>query len=81
MVTKCANPSCNASFQYLRGGKLFRVDLPHASAATANGHAALRPHRTSEYFWLCDECCSQLTLMVDEKGEIGVAKIRSARVA
>jgi hypothetical protein len=81
MVTKCANPSCNASFQYLRGGKLFRVDLPNASAATARADVGMRPDRTAEYFWLCDECCSQLTLMVDEKGEIGVAKIRSARVA
>jgi hypothetical protein len=76
MVRNCANPSCNASFHYLRGGKLFLVDLPQGPASE---DVAMRPHRTSEYFWLCDQCCRHMTVMVDEKGEIAVVTIRSAR--
>lgn len=71
MVTKCANPSCNASFQYLRGGKLFLVDLPRVPSLTG------RKERTAEYFWLCDQCCSELTVTVDASGQAAVAKART----
>jgi hypothetical protein len=47
MVTKCANPSCGASFQYLRGGKLFLVDLPRRPVESEGG---TQPPRTAEYF-------------------------------
>lgn len=72
MVTKCANPSCSASFHYLRGGKLFLVDLPRFSSSTG------RNGRTAEYFWLCDQCCSELTVTVDATGQAAVAKARAA---
>jgi hypothetical protein len=72
MVTKCANPSCGASFQYLRGGKLFLVELPRLSSQPGgNG-------RTAEYFWLCDQCCSELTVTVDAMGQAAVAKARAS---
>ena len=28
MVVKCANPSCGVKFRYLRGGKLFLLEMP-----------------------------------------------------
>jgi hypothetical protein len=68
MVTKCANPSCGASFQYLRLGKLFLVDLPSLSP----------PGRRSEYFWLCGRCCPELTVIVDASGQAAVAKARAS---
>ncbi len=71
MVTKCANPSCSASFQYLRGGKLFLVDLPRIPSLKG------RKERTAEYFWLCDRCCSELTVTVDASGQAAVAKART----
>jgi hypothetical protein len=48
MVTKCANPSCNVSFRYLREGKLFLVEPPPFEHA---GETEFQkgPHR-SEYF-------------------------------
>ena len=51
MLAKCANPSCTASFRYLREGKLFRLELVS--------------ERRYEHFWLCSDCCRTLTLAVD----------------
>ncbi len=78
MVTKCANPSCYASFQYLRRGKLFLLDLPRSSARTEEGGTNTDRQRTAEYFWLCDECSSQLTVIVDRNGQAAVARANTA---
>lgn len=78
MVAKCANPSCGASFQYLRGGKLFLVDLPRFSSQPAPANGAKHGARTAEYFWLCDRCCSELTVIVDGSGQAAVAKAHAA---
>ncbi len=78
MVAKCANPSCDASFQYLRGGKLFLLDLPRMSATTEEDGSSTNHHRTAEYFWLCNECSSQLTVIVDRNGQAAVAKAHTA---
>lgn len=72
MVTKCANPSCGASFQYLRRGKLFLVDLPRFTPSSGG------EGRRAEYFWLCDRCCSELTVTVDGSGQVAVAKARAS---
>ena len=72
MVAKCANPSCGASFQYLRGGKLFLVDLPRFSSPIAG------EGRRAEYFWLCHRCCSELTVTVDGSGQVAIAKARAS---
>jgi hypothetical protein len=31
MLTKCANPSCSASFRHLADGRLFRLETDHLS--------------------------------------------------
>ena len=80
MVTKCANPSCNASFQYLRGGKLFLVDL-HRSHSGSEPDRTGAPERSVEYFWLCDRCSSELTVTVDTSGRAAIAKTTSANCA
>ena len=33
MIAKCANPDCNVAFRYLRGGKLFLLDIPAGRGA------------------------------------------------
>ena len=75
MVNKCANPACGASFRYLRGGKLFLVDLPRSSPGPGNGSPVTRQGRTAEYFWLCDQCCSRLTVVVDQNGKATVGRV------
>lgn len=81
MLSKCANPQCTASFQYLREGKLFQIESGHDS-----GHAVgpqllegKRPTRRIEYFWLCGSCCAEMTLAY-EKGK-GVVTVPLQRPA
>jgi hypothetical protein len=80
MVTKCANPSCGASFRYLRGGKLFLLDLHRSSSGAERGNAAVKK-RAVEYFWLCDRCSSELTVTVDGDGRAAIAKAPPANCA
>ncbi|MGI9103478.1 MAG: hypothetical protein ACR2IF_13655 [Terriglobales bacterium] len=58
MLSKCANPDCSAHFHYLREGKLFQIDSAPGSRLASEGKA---PHRI-EYFWLCGDCASTMTL-------------------
>ena len=58
MVSKCANPFCNAPFQYLRGGKLF-IQGGYISAR----HDSHYPR--TEYFWLCESCARSMTLNLE----------------
>jgi hypothetical protein len=59
MVSRCANPSCDACFKYLREGRLFR--FPAANPATR-----IRANSVViEFWWLCPRCCSSMTLVED----------------
>jgi hypothetical protein len=64
MLSKCANPSCTTPFHYLRDGKLFQIDTSVGAPQNENSSAPSEskpPHRI-EFFWLCPECSSTLTL-------------------
>ena len=80
MLSKCANPACSAQFRYLHDGKVFRVDLEERAAGRtplrASGPASMPVNvagprlltsgaKRPEYFWLCGECCQQMTLGAD----------------
>ena len=68
MLGKCANPSCNVPFRYLRGGRLFLVDVPPMNPAErVNGFDRHKPHRT-KYFWLCSDCASTMAVAVNQEG-------------
>ena len=67
MLSKCANPPCSASFRYFRQGKLFRVETE------PSGQPAKAPGR-SEFFWLCDDCASHLTLEYDRHMSVVIVK-------
>jgi hypothetical protein len=69
MLSKCANPPCSASFRYFRQGKLFRVE----TEASGMVPTAKAPGR-SEFFWLCDDCASHLTLEYDRQMSVVVVK-------
>jgi hypothetical protein len=71
MVTKCANPSCNVSFRYLREGRLFLVETPPFEAA-GEPEFQVGPHR-SEYFWLCKRCAHTMTMTSDRAGHAVIA--------
>jgi len=64
MVSKCANPSCSATFRYLREGKIFHIaHRPGAAEIASNRRAS-----THERFWLCGECARKMTLISHAAG-------------
>jgi len=62
MLGKCTNPSCSASFRYLQEGLLFRLEADPA--------LRLRNPKQPEYFWLCQNCASVLTLGLSTEGKV-----------
>lgn len=65
MLTKCANPVCPTHFRYLERGTLFRYENDPRAAPD-------QTHR--EYFWLCVDCSSSLTLRLDAQGKVYVTE-------
>ena len=59
MLSKCANPVCSRQFMHLHEGKIFCLSpTPEVEAAAGRFAPSLY-----ERFWLCDECCKELTLV------------------
>jgi hypothetical protein len=74
MLSKCANPGCPAPFLYLHQGRLFRFDIGSDSpAGKSKLRAAQQTARNLEFFWLCDQCATRLTLSY-QKG-VGVKTV------
>ena len=81
MLSKCANPDCSASFQYLREGKLFQIDSDAADGRHGGPQVldGKRPSRRVEYFWLCGRCAAEMTLAFERgKGVIAIPRQRMA---
>ncbi len=78
MLEKCANPSCNVPFRYLRGGKLYLIDLAPPRTENVDPFDRHRPRRTT-YFWLCDHCATTMSVAVNGDGVAVVQPL--ARVA
>ncbi len=68
MLSKCANHDCAEIFRYLHLGKLFRIEVP-AATELASPHRK-KPVLRTEFFWLCESCAAQMTLVYS--GELGV---------
>jgi hypothetical protein len=69
MLSKCANPECGASFQYLGQGKLYEI----RPEPQLTGHQFFIPKKAagrSERFWLCTNCASVMTLAVDASRKV-----------
>ena len=66
MVSTCANPTCCKPFRYLRGGRLFLLEVA-ALEVTAEPLNAANP-RKREYFWLCEQCAPTTTITTDHNG-------------
>lgn len=72
MVTKCANPSCNAAFRYLKDGRLFLFEAPPRPSTSEPSVPETEFQESEihggEYFWLCEKCAKSMTLTSDESG-------------
>jgi hypothetical protein len=57
MLSKCANPRCEAKFRYLNEGKVFIADW--MVAKENDGDTCWK---RTEMFWLCSSCCNSFVL-------------------
>lgn len=75
MLSKCANPPCTASFRYFHQGRLFRMEVeapePDEAVLTHAGKAM----RRAEFFWLCDQCATRMTLEHSSDGSVVVKPV------
>jgi hypothetical protein len=75
MVSKCANPGCGAPFRYFHTGKLFRLDKEggyERRRMMGDDSDLKKPVRHIEFYWLCDDCASKMTLTFDKASGISV---------
>jgi hypothetical protein len=81
MLNKCANPTCANRFRSLRSGRLFQVESPthrhHHALPEDSPDYAPSPTRRLEYFWLCQDCSTALTLIYDPGSGITVVPAAS----
>jgi hypothetical protein len=62
MIAKCCNPSRDAVFRYLYYGRVFVL----ANDPAVGIETSKRP----EYFWLCQQCSSKMTLRLGEEAPV-----------
>ncbi len=83
MLSKCANPGCPTPFRYLHEGKLFRIhmdrDLTESLSNSGIDAEAKKPSRRVEFFWLCQSCSAEMTLIVQKGGGVTVLPLTSMR--
>lgn len=63
MLSKCANPECDAKFLYFHEGHLF-VTHGRAKQNPTTGDPAIHPR----FFWLCENCSLHMTVQFDVEG-------------
>lgn len=68
MLSKCANPSCDATLHYLREGKVFKIESDSDLFVVGDK----KPTRKVEHFWLCGPCSETHTLINDSADGIQV---------
>jgi len=73
MICKCANPACTVTFQYFRGGRIFRVDPRDRGPSKA--------FLQVEHFWLCEDCASGMSIVIDRSGNTRLQLLDDARAA
>lgn len=79
MLSKCANPLCEAPFRHLREGKLIRVE--HQGQAIRKRPASVRTQRPVEYYWLCGGCSPNVTLVFDKQQGLVIVPLLPPRSA
>jgi hypothetical protein len=84
MLSKCANPGCFAPFLYLHQGKLFRLDMEIGGVEGQLLGADAAPKQTTrriEFFWLCDDCAANMTLIFKKGAGVATKPLPVVRKA
>ena len=71
MVAKCANPHCQVPFRYFRNGRLFKIELCDKFSGDREEQSRFRCRR-AEFFWLCEGCSSNVTLVIHKAAVVVV---------
>jgi len=66
MLHKCANVACSVPFRKLSEGKLFQVETALPESHPLQRAGSSRKARKVEHFWLCNDCCTHLTLVFEK---------------
>jgi hypothetical protein len=75
MLSQCANPNCSRAFHYLSEGKLFQLELASGSPVHAGESGQRKRPRRLEFFWLCNDCAAQMTLISAPGSGVTVAPL------
>lgn len=62
MLNKCSNPPCAALFHTFEEGRLFRLE-PDPTLRSSQP-------KWIEYYWLCSQCASTMTLRLGDYGGV-----------
>jgi hypothetical protein len=68
MLARCINEHCNRPLYSFREGRLFQFEITSISLAASDEASAPfdeKPQRETVHFWLCGQCASQLTLILE----------------
>ena len=83
MISKCANPKCNVDFHYLRGGRLYRFDLPMPTEPckdVPNTICSRKPSHASVYFWLCRECAKKYSMRFSSRDGVSILPLNQDHI-
>ncbi len=80
MLSKCANPACDAKFQYLHLGKVFAIEYRNSTRGYAwtGSSEFVQKSDHLRYFWLCSACSQSMTIQVSGAGGVRIAPTESA---
>lgn len=83
MLAKCANPGCSIPFHYFREGQIFVIeDKERNRGGTCVDEATSEEQYPLKYFWLCGNCCREMSFGIDEfSGAIVIRRRRRASEA
>jgi hypothetical protein len=73
MVSRCANPSCEAQFKYLHEGRLYHFFSDGAFAEPPTTRLSARMF----CWWLCPGCCSSMELVQEHADGVTLVPLKS----
>jgi hypothetical protein len=75
MLSKCANPVCDAKFQYLHSGKVYVIRYQARAHERTIGLEFSQEVERTVYVWLCADCSRGMKVQTNGKGEYRVVRV------
>ncbi len=83
MLAKCANPACSIPFHSFREGQIFVIEDKESNrGGTCVNEGTSEEQYNLKHFWLCRNCCREMSFGIDEiSGAIVIRRRRRASEA